>query len=231
MATTDASVGDVKMTSVIHAALAERGRLPALHLVDANYIDGHNLVTARRELGIELLGPIQADTTAQAQGQYHQDAFSVDWENRTVTCPHGQTSTVWRDTTSHRGTPVVRAKFAARHCSACPAREQCTSSPHGRMITLRPREEHEAIRELRAAADTDVWKERHQARNGIEGTVSQGVRAFGLRRSRYRGREKTHLQHLFTAAAMNLTRLDAWNTGTPRAGTRTSRFEALRPVA
>ncbi|MFI2765278.1 transposase [Streptomyces echinatus] len=70
-----------------------------------------------------------------------------------------------------------------------------------------------------------------QHRQGIEATVSQGVRAFGLRRSRCRGHPKTRLQHLFTATAMNLARLDAWITGTPRAGTRICRFGRLRPAA
>jgi transposase len=32
-----------------------------------------------------------------------------------------------------------------------------------------------------------TWKERDQVRAGIEGTLSQGVRAFGMRRSRYVG--------------------------------------------
>jgi hypothetical protein len=35
------------------------------------------------------------------------------------------------------------------------------------------------------------------------------VRAFGLRRSRYRGLAKTHLQHVATAAAIDLGRLGA----------------------
>ena len=53
------------------------------------------------------------------------------------------------------------------------------------------------------------------------------VRAFGLRRSRYRGLTKTHLQHVATAAAINLDRLAAWFRAVPRATTRTSRFAAL----
>ena len=36
--------------------------------------------------------------------------------------------------------------------------------------------------------------------------------ATRLRRARYRGHAKTHLQHVLTATAMNLTRLDAWLT-------------------
>jgi hypothetical protein len=53
------------------------------------------------------------------------------------------------------------------------------------------------------------------------------VRAFGLRRGRYRGLAKTHLRHVATAAAVNLERLAAWFQATPCAATRTSRFAAL----
>ncbi|HZV82254.1 MAG TPA: transposase, partial [Geobacteraceae bacterium] len=70
---------------------------------------------------------------------------------------------------------------------------------------------------------------RYRRRAGIEGTLSQGVRAFGLRRTRYRGLVKTHLQHLATAAAINLDRLFAWLAERPRTTTRTSRFAALAP--
>jgi hypothetical protein len=41
---------------------------------------------------------------------------------------------------------------------------------------------------------------------------------------------KTHLQHVLTAAAINLARLDAWYTGKKRAHTRVSHFAALRPA-
>jgi transposase len=64
---------------------------------------------------------------------------------------------------------------------------------------------------------------------GVEGTLSQGIRAFELRQSRYIGLARTHLQHILTAAAMNIARFDAWVTDRPRAKTRISHFEALRP--
>ena len=51
-------------------------------------------------------------------------------------------------------------------------------------------------------------------------------RAFGLRRTRYIGQAKTHLQHLLTAAALNLARFVAWVQGIPLAPTRTSAFAA-----
>ena len=64
-------------------------------------------------------------------------------------------------------------------------------------------------------------------RAGIEGTLSQGVRAFALRRTRYLGHAKTRLQHIATAAAMNIDRLVNWLEETPQAQTRISRFKAL----
>jgi transposase len=64
-------------------------------------------------------------------------------------------------------------------------------------------------------------------RAGIEGTISQGVRAFDLRRSRYVGKVKTHLQHLLIAAAMDLVHIYYWLVGEPRAQTRQTSFTAL----
>jgi transposase len=51
---------------------------------------------------------------------------------------------------------------------------------------------------------------------------------LALRQSRDIGFAKTPLQHLATAAAMDLVRLEAWLEGIPHAGTRISRFAALR---
>ena len=65
-------------------------------------------------------------------------------------------------------------------------------------------------------------------RAGIEGTLSQGVRGMGLRRAKYDGLSKTHLQHVLTAVAINLVRIDAVLTGTPRGTTRVSPFARLR---
>jgi transposase len=60
-----------------------------------------------------------------------------------------------------------------------------------------------------------------------KGTISQGVRSFGLRRARYRGEAKAHLQHVATAMARNVRRIADWLEGVPRAATRTSRFARL----
>jgi hypothetical protein len=50
---------------------------------------------------------------------------------------------------------------------------------------------------------------------------------MGLRRARYLGIAKTRLQHLITAAAINLVRLAAWIGERPAARTRHSAFARL----
>ncbi|ANZ20802.1 Transposase DDE domain [Streptomyces noursei ATCC 11455] len=100
----------------------------------------------------------------------------------------------------------------------------------GRRIALRPQAEQEVIQQARAQEDTQERKERYAHRAGVEGTISQGVRAFGLRRCRYHGLAKARLQHQFTATAMNFHRLNGWWTDIPRACTRTSHLAALRPA-
>jgi Transposase DDE domain len=43
-----------------------------------------------------------------------------------------------------------------------------------------------------------------------------GLQLTGLHQTRYRGLAKTHLEHVLTALAINLVRVDAWLTGSQR---------------
>ncbi len=72
---------------------------------------------------------------------------------------------------------------------------------------------------------------RELVQNDLIGPMSQGVRAFGLRHSRYIGQAKTHLQHVLTAVALTVVRVYVWWRGVPRAGTWVSRFAKLAPQA
>jgi Transposase DDE domain len=58
-------------------------------------------------------------------------------------------------------------------------------------------------------------KPQYALRAGVESSLSQGIRRFDLRRSRYIGWARTHLQQLLTATAMNLVRVIAWLWGEP----------------
>ncbi len=69
----------------------------------------------------------------------------------------------------------------------------------------------------RRRQETDGIKQQYAIRAGVEGTISQAVRGFEIRNCRYVGLTKTHLQHLFTAAAMNVVRVINWLEGVPLA--------------
>ncbi|MGW1617458.1 IS1182 family transposase [Streptomyces sp. NPDC002285] len=235
VATTVSTVQDRSMAETIHHQLAARDCLPAEHWVDAGYPTAPALVSARRDHGIALHGPIQADNSAQSstEGGFAQDAFTIDWDTQQATCPGGHSSTTWSERLSQRGQPVLRVVFSGSDCRPCTMRQACINTPNPtrpRELRLRRHDEHHALQAARAEQQTDAWKDRYNVRAGIEGTMSQAVQRCGLRRSRYRGLAKTSLQHQLTGAAINLARIDAHLTGTPRARTRTSHFAALRPA-
>lgn len=231
--TTEATASDRSVVAEIHAALAAKGLLPAEHLLDGGYVDSGTLVTSQQEHQVEVLGPVPGDQSWQAaEGGFDVTCFVFDWETQTVTCPKGITNEKWSQTHDQRGNPIINIRFPARACQPCPARQQCTRSTSGpRHITVRPRARHEALQEARQRQQTQEFKDRYQDRAGIEGTISQGVRVAGFRRARYVGQAKTHLQHVLTAAAINLRRIGDWFADTPRAKTRTAPFVLLMQPA
>ena len=126
------------------------------------------------------------------------------------------------------GKPVIRVEFRKSDCLACPARSQCTRAKvNPRGLTLMIQEDYEALAKARERQKTAQFKKEYSLRSGIEGTISQGVRGFQLRQCRYRGLAKTSLQHLLSAAAMNLERIYAWLEEIPLAKTRVSHFQNI----
>jgi len=72
------------------------------------------------------------------------------------------------------------------------------------LISVRPQKPYEALQAARLRQTKQGFTKQYAARSGIEATISQGVRAFGMRRSRSIGLAKTHVHHLGIAAAINL---------------------------
>ena len=94
-----------------------------------------------------------------------------------------------------------------------------------------PQAQHEALLAAREREKSEAFFELYNQRAGVEGTISQGVRACGLRQARYIGLAKTHLQHLFTAMAIDIIRIGNWLAGVPLAQTRSSAFVRLHATA
>jgi transposase len=86
----------------------------------------------------------------------------------------------------------------------------------------------QALFTARLRERTEVFKDTYRHRAGIEGV---GVRALGVRRSRYLGLRKTHLDHVATATAMNVIQLTSWLRGEVPEQTRTSPFKEVMKQA
>jgi transposase len=224
---------DMTNTAGIHGRLAAKGLLPAEHFVDSAYVDAGLLIESQRDHGISLEGPVRGvrNQYARAQG-YEQRHFTIDWDRERATCPQGKTSVMWRAGRDKDGVPRIGAVFSRTDCGSCAVRQACTPAKDARrVIYFHPRLEYEALNAARERMNDPAWRERYRVRAGVEGTVSQGVRAFGMRRSRYIGLAKTGLQQACAAAAMNALRAVQWLAGVPHAKTRVTRFAALAQAA
>ena len=228
--TTPADVHEARRTSPIHAGLAAKGLLPSEHLVDSAYVSAGLLVEARESHGIDLVGPARRSMAWQRRvdGGFDQADFAVDWPARQVRCPEHRKSRHWHEYEDKQRGRSIKVRFDPADCTPCPSRSRCTRAKTGaRQLSLHGREEHDALVAARAREDTDAGRALYAQRQGVEGTLAQGVHSFGLRRSRYRGLSRTRLLHIASAAALNLDRLGAWLAGRTLAKTRTSRFGRL----
>jgi transposase len=231
--TTPATVHEAQCTEPIQQALIEKDVPPREHFVDAAYISSELLVSSREEQDIILRGPTRPSQgwQTQVEGAYGPEQFVVDWDRQQVRCPQGHLSTAWWEHGGGQGSRPIIVEFAKHTCEMCPVRPSCTRAKHtGRRLRLPPQEQYEALQAAQTWYASEEGQQRYKQRAGVEGTLSQGVRAFGLRRTRYWGVAKTHLQHVAIAAAINIDRIVAWLDGQPRAHTRLSRFAILAPA-
>lgn len=225
--TTGPALPDHQVLPELHTQLAARTGLPTEHVVDAGYMTGDDVVQSLAR-GVPLLGPIIKDWSWQARANagFDVSVFTVDWEQRRVQCPQGQWSRAWSPYIDHLQRAVITVQFPASICQNCPVRTACTRTK-GRRLTLQAHEHHETMMAIRRRQSTEDFRKAYAVRAGIEGTMSQAVHRSGLRRARYRGHAKLHLQAVVTAAALNVVRMGEWLLGTPFARTRRSAFARL----
>ncbi|MEU1691158.1 transposase [Streptomyces hirsutus] len=101
-------------------------------------------------------------------------------------------------------------RFTKAQCQPCPDRTRCTSSRESaRNVGFPPRELRDLQLRLRTEQQTPEWKARYAVRSGVEGTVNEFVHGHGMRRCRYRGQPKAHLQHVLTTIAVHIERLSS----------------------
>ena len=232
--TTLATTPDDNMVAVVHQSLERSTLLPSEHLVDKGYTDSRVLVDSRQRYDVTIVGPVADDPSWQARSGdgFTKAQFQVDWDRQVVTCPAGKQSISWLPNTWPENGMMFEARFARKDCTPCELRTRCTRAKNEpRLIGLQAREYFEALQAARRHQTTEEFRQNYAARAGIEGTHAQAVSRCGLRRCRYIGLAKTHLQHVITAVAVNLVRIADWHAASASAKTRCSRFAALQPAA
>jgi hypothetical protein len=186
------------------------------------------VLVSSQQLGIDLIGPVRADTSWQAQteGAFDITQFEIDWERQTVKCPLGKLIYYWREGLGKHGKPNINVGFRPSDCRACACTSRCTRNVGNGARTLTfPRKAILALQAARERQQTDEFR-RYRARAGVEGVIS------GDRRPRHATNTlprtvQDHLQNVATASAINLLRAFHWLMGKPKAETRVSSFAAL----
>ena len=166
---------------------------------DSAYGSSGQFLDDLAEAGIESKCKTQPPTAAG--GMFTKDAFDVDLDTDTVTCPNGVDAPIRRDKHGD-GT----ASFGSA-CADCPLRAQCTQAGGGRSITVGRFEQR--LAEARTAQKDPTWREDYRAtRPKVERKLGHLMRRkHGGRRARMRGRDKIDADFNLLATAHNIARL------------------------
>ena len=155
---------------------------------------------------IDTLEQADAEVNCKVQppvapgGRYAKDAFSIDLQAATVTCPAGQIATL-----RHCG--EGRIACFGQACAGCPLAAQCTTAQGGRTVYVGPYEQQ--LTRARERQSDPAWKADYKAtRPKVERKIARLMRRkHGGRRARVRGQPKVKADFALLSAAVNLARL------------------------
>ena len=135
-----------------------------------------------------------------AGGRFAKDRFDIDLRHDTVRCPAGHTAPIRRSNGD-------RHRQLRPYCTHCPLRQQCTTAPDGRTITVGVHERQLAAARARQR-DPDWITDYRATRPKVERKIGHLMRRrHGGRRARVRGTTKIAADFALLAAAVNLARL------------------------
>jgi hypothetical protein len=157
---------------------------------DSAYGSSGQFLDDLAEAGVESKCKTQPPTAAG--GMFTKDAFDVDLDADTVTCPNLVTA------------PIRRDKHGDGSASFGPA---CADCPGGRSIMVGRYEQR--LAEARTAQKNPAWREDYRAtRPKVERKLGHLMhRKHGGRRARMRGQAKIDADFNLLAAAHNIARL------------------------
>jgi transposase len=233
--TPPASVHEAQCTPPSQPALLAKDVPPRAHFVDAASRSADFLVHSRAAQAMTLRGPTRPSQGGQmpVAGASTFEQCTVAWAQQQGRGPPGKAAGSWAERVGPADPPCIPVRFSTQDCGTGAQRPVCTHAkpPPARPLQLHPRPQSEARHAAQAGYAGEEGQRQYGRRAGGEGTLSQGVRAFGWRRTRYRGLSKTPVQHVAPAAAIHIDRIVAWLDERPRAQTRTSRCAARAPAS
>ena len=185
---TPANVPEAAVTPDISADLDAAG----LHLAEL-HIDRACLASdlVRQRAG-DLAIYCKAWRVRNTAGRYAKTDFALDFGTGRLTCPAGVTMPF---------RPGTTVRFPKAACAACPLRQRCTTSSHGRSVAIHPDEA--LLAELRQRQQTPAGRAKLRERTKVEHTLAH-VGHWQGRRARYRGIRKNLFDLRRVAVVHNL---------------------------
>jgi hypothetical protein len=174
------------------AHLPERNQIGELH-IDRAYVASNDV----RELADNKVPIVAKPWHPRAGALFAKSDFKLDLDQRTITCPAGNTEKIRLATTAH---------FPAEACDACPMRARCTTSAPGRGRSVSIAADEPLQQTLRLAIATPDGRARLRQRVRIEHRLAHFARKQGPR-ARYIGIRKNVFDARRHAATLNLERL------------------------
>jgi hypothetical protein len=161
----------------------------------------------------DIEAKVKTQPATNAGDRFTKDAFDIDLEGDTVTCPNGVVAPIRRDRTGDGTAGFGKA------CAACPLAARCTTAKSGRKVAVSRHER--LLAQARAANTHPDWRADYRAtRPKIERKLAHLMRhRHGGRRARTRGRTKIAADFSLLAAAVNLARLSVLAIRSTAAGT------------
>jgi transposase len=210
---TPATTADAKELPEIQGRLKESKMKLEDQYGDAGFVNGQTIVSSSKN-AIVLEGPssgrsqsfekYQAEDRPFDVADFEVDVKEESGELVVLACPEGQKPV---DQVRSETTGKTLVHFDCEQCVYCVKNKRCPVKIGNRVATLTIDEISYvgAARHHRYMGDKE-YRKQCAIRAGIEATVSEMVRAHGMRKSRHRTESRTRLQMLFAAIACNVKR-------------------------
>jgi len=185
---TAANLPEASVTDAIAADLDAAGwHLSELH-IDRAYLSSALV----RDRGPDLAIFCKAWRVRNTGGRFAKDQFTLDFAAGQLTCPAGVAMPF---------EPGRTVRFPKDTCAACPLRARCTTSSHGRSVSIHPDEA--LLAELRHRQHTPDGRAKLRERVAVEHALAH-VGHWQGRRARYLGTRKNLFDLRRVAVVHNL---------------------------